>query len=57
VNSCVISFDDLKSVSSGFASISYEIGEMRKADVTRLDILVADEPVADFLSGCRAPSG
>ena len=41
-------FDELKSVSSGFASISYEIGELRSADVTRLDILVADEPVPAF---------
>lgn len=36
-------FDKLKSVSSGFASISYEIEGMRTADVVRLDILVADE--------------
>lgn len=41
-------FDNLKSVSSGFASISYTIKEMRTADVTRLDIIVADEPVAAF---------
>ncbi|MFZ2205755.1 MAG: translation elongation factor 4 [Minisyncoccia bacterium] len=41
-------FDELKSVSSGYGSISYEIGEMREANVTRLDILVADEPVAAF---------
>lgn len=41
-------FDELKSVSSGYGSISYEIGEMRKANVTRLDILVADEVVAAF---------
>ena len=41
-------FDEIKSVSSGFASISYEIGEMREADVARLDILVADEPVIAF---------
>ncbi len=38
-------FDDLKSLTSGYASISYEIGEYREADVTRLDILVADEPM------------
>ena len=36
-------FDELKSISSGYGSISYEIGKMREADVTRLDILVADE--------------
>ncbi|HEY4494694.1 MAG TPA: translation elongation factor 4 [Candidatus Paceibacterota bacterium] len=43
-------FDEIKSISSGFASISYEIGEMREADVARMDILVADEPVKAF---CR----
>jgi GTP-binding protein LepA len=41
-------FDKVKSASSGYASISYEIGELRPAEVTRLDILVADEPVPAF---------
>ena len=41
-------FDELKSISSGFASISYELTEKRPADVTRLDILVADEVVPAF---------
>ncbi len=41
-------FDKVKSASSGYASISYEIGELRLAEVTRLDILVADEPVPAF---------
>ncbi len=41
-------FDKLKSASSGYASLSYEIGEMKKADVTRLDILVAEESVPAF---------
>ena len=41
-------FDELKSASSGYGSISYEIGEMREASVTRLDILVADEIVPAF---------
>lgn len=41
-------FDDLKSVSSGYASLSYSIKEMRNADVTRMDILVAEEPVPAF---------
>lgn len=41
-------FDELKSTSSGYGSISYEIGEMREANVTRLDILVADEVVPAF---------
>jgi len=41
-------FDRLKTVSSGYASVSYEIGELREADVTRLDIMVADELVPAF---------
>ena len=41
-------FDELKSVSSGYASISYEFAELRDADVTRLDIFVADEIVPAF---------
>ncbi|MEK7115338.1 MAG: translation elongation factor 4, partial [Patescibacteria group bacterium] len=41
-------FDELKSCSSGFASLSYEFSEMRKADVARLDILVAEEVVSAF---------
>jgi GTP-binding protein LepA len=41
-------FDELKSVSSGYASISYEMAELRPADVVRLDILVAGEPVPAF---------
>jgi len=41
-------FDTVKSVTSGFASISYEITDMKPADVVRLDILVADEPVTAF---------
>jgi GTP-binding protein LepA len=41
-------FDQLKSVSSGFGSLSYEIGEYRDADVVRLDILVAEDLVPAF---------
>ncbi len=41
-------FDEIKSISSGFASISYEIGEYREANVARMDILVADEIVPAF---------
>lgn len=41
-------FDEIKSGSSGYASISYEIGEMKKADVTRLDLYVAEEMVPAF---------
>lgn len=41
-------FDELKRVSSGFASLSYELAGMKEADVVRLDILVADEVVPAF---------
>ncbi len=41
-------FDELKSVSSGYASISYEINQMRNAEVTRMDILIAEEIVPAF---------
>jgi len=41
-------FDELKSVSSGYASLSYSIRGMEKADVIRLDILVADEKIGAF---------
>lgn len=41
-------FDKLKSASSGFASISYEIEGMRDANVVRLDVLVADEVIPAF---------
>ncbi len=36
-------FDRLKSITSGYASLSYELEDMRLADVARLDILVAGE--------------
>jgi GTP-binding protein LepA len=41
-------FDTLKNISSGYASLSYEILPEREADVVRLDVLVADEPVPAF---------
>ncbi|MCK9345035.1 MAG: translation elongation factor 4 [Candidatus Pacebacteria bacterium] len=41
-------FDDLKSASSGFASLAYELVGLREADVARLDILVAEEVVPAF---------
>lgn len=41
-------FDKLKNISSGYASLSYEILPEREADVVRLDILVAEEPVPAF---------
>lgn len=41
-------FDDLKGLTSGYASVSYEVIDSRKADVTRLDVVVADERIAAF---------
>jgi len=38
-------YDNLKSVSSGYASLNYEFLVYRPADVVRMDILVADDPV------------
>lgn len=41
-------FDEVKSASSGYASLAYQEGEMRPASVTRLDMYVAEERVAAF---------
>jgi GTP-binding protein LepA len=41
-------FDELKSVSSGYGSLSYQMGETKKANVTRLDIIIADAVVPAF---------
>jgi GTP-binding protein LepA len=41
-------FDEVKSLSSGYASISYDITKERPADVVRMDVMVADEPVIAF---------
>ncbi len=41
-------FDKLKNASSGYASLSYEIAELRSAEVARLDVLVAEELVPAF---------
>lgn len=41
-------FDKLKNASSGYASLSYEIAELRPAHVVRLDVLVAEELIPAF---------
>lgn len=41
-------FNEVKSASSGYASIVYEKGEMKPANVTRLDVYVAEERVTAF---------
>jgi GTP-binding protein LepA len=39
-------YDKLKSVSSGYASLSYELLDYRPEDLVKLDIVVAGEPVS-----------
>ncbi len=41
-------YDKLKSISAGYASLNYELIAYRDADVVRLDIMVADDPVDAF---------
>lgn len=38
-------YDKIKSVSAGYASINYDYLDYRTADVVKMDILVAEEPV------------
>ena len=38
-------YDKVKSVSAGYASINYEYLDYRPADVVKMDILVAEEPI------------
>ncbi len=38
-------YDKLKSVSSGYASLSYDFDSYRKAEVVKMDVLVAEEKV------------
>lgn len=41
-------FDELKSASSGYASLSYEIADYRDADVVKMEVLVAEEEFPAF---------
>lgn len=41
-------FDGLKSITSGYASIAYEQGDLKEADVVRMDIIIGDEPQPAF---------
>lgn len=41
-------FDEVKSVSSGYASLSYELGEFKDANVTKMEVLVAEEVYPAF---------
>jgi len=38
-------YDKLKTVTSGYGSLNYEMKDYRKADVVKMDIVIADEPV------------
>lgn len=38
-------YDQLKSISSGYANLDYEEGQMRPADLVRLDLLVNGNPI------------
>ncbi|MFA5935705.1 MAG: translation elongation factor 4 [Patescibacteria group bacterium] len=49
LSSVIVDFHDkLKSVSAGYASLSYEFIGYRTAPIVRMDIMVAEEPVAAF---------
>lgn len=41
-------FDEIKSASSGYASLSYEVGELKDANVTKMEILVAEDVYPAF---------
>jgi GTP-binding protein LepA len=41
-------FDEVKSASSGYASLSYEIGEFKDANVIKMEVLVAEEVYPAF---------
>lgn len=41
-------YDKLKSITAGYASLNYELINFREADVVKLDMMVAEEPVDAF---------
>ena len=46
-------FDQLKSLTRGFASLDYQLGEYRRADLVKVDVLLNAEPVDAFSSICH----
>jgi GTP-binding protein LepA len=51
LNEILVDFNDrLKSITRGYGSMDYEVGEYEVADLVRLDILVNDDPVDAFAS-------
>ena len=43
-------YDKLKTISSGYATLNYEFHHYDPADIVRMDILVAEEPVGPLAS-------
>ena len=41
-------YDKLKNITAGYASMSYELSDYRSADLSRLDILIAEEKTEAF---------
>jgi len=51
LNEILVDFNDrLKSLTHGYGSMDYELGEYRPADLVKMDILVNGEPVDAFAS-------
>ncbi len=51
LNEVLVDFNDrLKSITRGYGSMDYELGEYRVSDLVRMDILVNGEPVDAFAS-------
>ncbi|MBU1203108.1 translation elongation factor 4 [Patescibacteria group bacterium] len=38
-------YDNIKSISSGYASLNYDLADYRKCEIVKMDILVAEQPV------------
>ena len=51
LNEILVDFNDrLKSITRGYGSMDYELGEYRASDLVRMDILVNNDPVDAFAS-------
>jgi GTP-binding protein LepA len=51
LNEILVDFNDrLKSITRGYGSMDYELGEYRTSDLVRMDILVNQDPVDAFAS-------
>ena len=46
-------FDQLKSLTRGFASLDYQLGDYREADLVKVDLLLNGDPVDAFSSICH----